>query len=300
MSEFIIDFLREQNIEYAENIKVSTISTVKIGGMARVIVYPKTEAELIGVLRYSTREGIAHRVIGGASNVLFCDGEINTLLICTRRLRNIKLTDGFAYSDCGVTLAALFRSAMAEGLCGFEELLGIPGTVGGAVFGNAGAFGKSISDLAVSARVYDASTDTVFELTKSECDFAYRRSRFQKSRETVLSVKFKFCNNKCGCASERAEKFQILRAEGQPVGVPSLGCTFKKAEGYSAGELIDKCGLKGHRIGGAQISEKHAGFIVNVGGATAKDYMALCYLSKKCVFERFHIMLEPEIRFITY
>lgn len=298
MSEPITEFLRGANIEFRENFDLSSLSSIKIGGKARLIAYPSCEFELIDLLRFLKLRGLPYRIIGGASNILFCDGIISTFIISTKRMCNTKIQDSLIYSESGANLRAVCRLCMNAELGGLEALSGIPGSIGGAVAGNSGAFGAEVSDFIEFVRAYDPERDSIRRIPVSECGFSYRNSRFSYSGEVILGVELKLCHKEREEIKDRWEMFSRIRKENQPCDMPSLGCTFKKTRLGSAGELIDKCGLKGHALGGALISSKHAGFIVNKGGATAADYIALAYLCRKSVFERFHFYIEPEIKFL--
>lgn len=298
MSLKMLDFLSNSGISYLQNVDLSKISAIKIGGIAKTVIYPESEDELCRLLSFLLENEIPFRVIGGATNVLFGDGEIETVIVSTLKLCDVKICKNSVLAQCGARLANIFSLAKGYNLGGAEELCGIPGTLGGAIAGNAGAFGKEIADFIEFVNVFDHQSGKRITLEPSDCGFGYRRSRFGRCFETVLSAGIDLNSTELKLIEERTEKFRALRAQTQPIGKPSLGCAFKKAGGVSCAKLIDECGLKGHKIGGASISDKHAGFIVNDGGAKAADYTALCYLAQKCIFEKYHVTVEPEIKLI--
>lgn len=300
MSEQIKKFLKREGVEYRERFDISRISAVRIGGTAEIAAYPRCEEELISLVRFLRDRGEGYRVVGGASNILFGDGNIKTVIIFTGRISSIRISDKTIFAECGARLGEICKLAREASLGGLEELSGIPGSVGGAVAGNSGAFGAELSDYMEYVRAYDPRDDTIREIPASECGFSYRSSRFSCGEELVLSLRLRLKSRGQEEISERSEHFRRLRMEKQPYDMPSLGCTFKKTGDFSAGELIDRCGLKGFSLGGALVSSRHAGFIVNRGGATAADYIALAYLCRKSVFERFHLNIEPEIKFLMH
>jgi len=291
-------FLEKHKIHYCENVVLSHISSVKIGGVCRLVAYPEYEGDMVLLLRFLNQIGVAYLVFGGATNLLFGDGVLDTILICTRRMANMTMEDGLLTVESGSMLFGALNFALKRGFGGAEELFGIPGTVGGAICGNAGAFGKSIGDFVTEVRVYSPYEDKIITVAPPDCDFSYRASRFMCRGDVVLSAKLSLNDIDIDEAKEKIGRFRTWRKATQPTEKPSLGSVFKRVNNCSAGELIDKCGLKGHKIGGASISEKHAGFIVNNGEATASDFIALCYLAKKCVFEKYHLVLEPEVKFL--
>ena len=300
MFDPIIKFLREADIEFKENYDLSILSSIKIGGVARLVTYPASECELIALIRCLRRDNIPYKIIGGATNILFNDGEIKTVIVSTKRIRRVKITDAVIYAECGASQRGVCRVSLESGLGGLEALSGIPGSIGGAIMGNSGAFGAEISDSVRFVRAYDPQKDVVLDIPISECGFSYRHSRFKNSGEVILGASLMLYPKDRAEITEKTRRYQSLRMEKQPCDMPSLGCTFKKIQSTSAGELIDRCGLKGQTLGRASVSDKHAGFIVNNGGADAADYIGLMYLCRKSVFEKFHLNLEPEIVFLKH
>ena len=240
-------------------------------------------------------------MLGNGTNLLFPDEGLKDLFIMsTERLSKLFLTpDGAVYAEAGVALSKLALFAQQNSLKGLEFASGIPGSVGGGVFMNAGAYGESLDGVVESVVIYYLPEQRLYELTGEQCQFAYRTSLFQKLAGCViLSAVFRL---ETGDSEEIAAKMRELnerRREKQPLELPSAGSFFKRPEGNYAGALIEQTGLKGYSVGGAQVSEKHAGFIVNKGGATAKEVYELAMHVRNTVYERFQIELLPEVRIL--
>jgi UDP-N-acetylmuramate dehydrogenase len=280
-----------------QNEQLSVHVYMKVGGPADLYYEAKNSKELEEVIKLSIREEIPFTLLGNGSNVLVSDKGVRGLVI-KNNAEEIKLLPfGFVEVDSGVELSKLISLARNNGLTGLERLIRVPGTVGGAIFMNAGdTFKKKfIGDLVVWVEVVDKEGN-IKKLELAECEFGYRSSRFQKSGETILRVKLQL-------KQETKEKIEIaardilVRKMKQPTG-SSMGSTFKNPPETSAGELIEKAGLKGKQIGGAKISEVHGNFIINTGNATAKDVKDLIDLIKRTVKEKFGIDLQEEIRYI--
>ena len=280
-----------------QNEQLSVHVYMKVGGPADLYYEAKNSKELEEVIKLSSREEIPFTLLGNGSNVLVSDKGVRGLVI-KNNAEEIKLLPfGFVEVDSGVELSKLISLARNNGLTGLERLIRVPGTVGGAIFMNAGdTFKKKfIGDLVVWVEVVDKEGN-IKKLELAECEFGYRSSRFQKSGETILRVKLQL-------KQETKEKIEIaardilVRKMKQPTG-SSMGSTFKNPPETSAGELIEKAGLKGKQIGGAKISEVHGNFIINTGNATAKDVKDLIDLIKRTVKEKFGIDLQEEIRYI--
>src|SRR4030042_1469713 len=270
---------------------------LKVGGPADMYYQAQDAKEVEEAVKVSIQKGMSYLVLGNGSNILVSDKGVRGLVIINRS-KNIKfLPHGFVEADSGVNNAELIRQSKDRGLMGTERLLKVPGTVGGAVYMNAGDTGKKkfFEGLVVWVEVMDKD-GKVKKIPKEECDFGYRSSRFQKSVEIILRVKLQL-KQASKEEIEGAAKDILVRKMHQPSG-PTVGSTFKNPKGDYAGRLVEECGLKGKRIGGAKISEKHANFIINEGTATAADVKALIDLMKKCVKEKFGIDLEEEVRYI--
>lgn len=294
---FLEKALTNAKIPFCKACPLAGFSTFRIGGNADLAVFPQTVEELICAVRACKRTEIPIFIVGNGSNLLFSDSGVRGAVLFTKKInRVIKEPDGFS-ADCGAMLPVLSRRAAARGLSGLEFVCGIPGTVGGAVCMNAGAHGGEMAQVVVETDFYDAENDTCEQFSGAEHNFGYRTSRYLSEPEKiVLRARFRLrAGNRIEIEKKMAENLAVRR-EKQPVGEQSAGSAFKRPEGHSAAELIDRCGLKGLSLGGAAVSEKHAGFIVNRGGATAKDVLKLMDLIRKIVFEKTGILLEPEIR----
>lgn len=300
MFEYICRYLKINDVEYKENFKLKNISTVKIGGSAKIVAYPDTEDKIVALIKFLSEIGSKFRVLGRMSNVLPPDEDFIGVIIRTDRLDFVNIEGESVYAGAGVSLPRLARIMADSGLSGFEELSGIPGSSAGAVIGNAGAFGREISDVFISARCFLFDEGKIERIGSDDVRFEYRASSLKNKNCLVLSLEFGGKSNSRLDVFARISSFKEKRCKTQPFDKPSLGSTFKKpTREISAGELIDKCGLKGFSIGGAMISEKHAGFIVNMGSATAGDYISVANHAQKAVLEKFNIHLEKEVEVLV-
>lgn len=299
MFEYVKEYLKINEVEYKENFKAKYFSAVKIGGAVRIAAYPSNENAFLNLISFLTEIRCKYKVIGKASNVLFPDENYDGVIVFTGRLNRINVSEDVLNVDSGASLPRVAALAMQSGISGFEEISGIPGSVGAAVVGNAGAFGADIASLVKSLRVFCTDTRRIERLKAEDLSFGYRKSNINGTNVFVLSVEFKGKRAASDYVKSRALNFALARKKSQPIDYPSLGCTFKKTnDGISAGALMDACGLKGYSVGDASISEKHAGFIVNLNSATAKDYISLAGTAEFAVFRRFGVSLEKEIEII--
>lgn len=274
-------------------------STFRIGGSADLALFPTTTEQLCLQLAMLAQSGLRYCVIGNGSNVLFSDAGYRGVVIFTTEMKQYRFDRDTLFAQSGASLARVCTDASRQGYEGFAFGCGIPGTVGGGVFMNAGAYGGQISDVLLCSECYDTAHNRIFTLRADEHKFDYRHSIFAEHPEyVILSSTFAL---KAGNADEIMQKVReqgVSRREKQPLNYPSVGSTFKRPEGYYAGKLIEDAGLKGMRVGGAVVSEKHAGFIVNDGGATAADVLALVGLIKQRVMCQFGVELECEFKYI--
>ena len=296
--EELFDFLIKKDVEYKRNQLMSQYTSVRIGGRASVVVFPRTEQQLIDVARFLCDSDIKHKVIGRMTNILPCDGEYCGVLISTKKLNSYILDSTVVKAECGTLLSPLLLSLARLGLGGAEGLCGIPGTVGGVIVSNAGAYGCEIGELVRSVRAYFLRTDSIETLTREQCGFSYRNSVFSNGDSVILSVELELIKRAPDIIINEMGMIKRRRNDSQPIEYPSLGSVFKKVNGISAGQIIDRCGLKGLRVGGAMVSPKHAGFIVNTGGATAADFRGLVELVKSEVYRMRRIKLIEEIEYI--
>ena len=288
----------EKKIIFDEPMKKHT--SFKIGGVADLFVKINTEEELIQSINYAKEKKIITTIIGNGSNILVTDKGIRGLVIKIN-IQDLKIEKkenyAFVTVGAGYKIMQLAVTLMKEGIEGFEELSGIPGTVAGAIYMNAGAYGKEIKDVVVSTKCMDFNGN-IFYLTNEEQEFSYRESIFSKKDYIILSTKLKLNYGKMQEIKEKMDKYFSQRKEKQPIESYSAGSTFKRKEGIITAKLIDECGLKGYKIGGAKVSEKHAGFIVNEGNATAKDVIDLIEYIKKKIYDKYGIEIEEEVKII--
>ena len=291
-------------VEIRENEPLSKHSTFKIGGPAKIAVFPKTIEELISVLNAVKSCNYKYKIIGNGSNILFDDEGFEGIIIFTKKLSDIEYIHKGSVTkikvSCGKSLTELASEAgKKHSLAGLEFAYGIPGTVGGAVYMNAGAYGGQMSDVVVETEYFDPTDGEIKTARGEEHKFDYRHSIFAEHPEyiiisTVLSLK----EGNAEDIFTAMTKNMTSRREKQPLEFPNAGSTFKRPEGYFAGKLIEDSGLKGYTVGGAQISPKHAGFTVNIGGATSSDVLAVIKHTKDTVFENFGVELECEIIYV--
>lgn len=296
MIEEIFDLFKVNDVEYRKDVRLAEISPVKIGGRAKAVVYPDSTDKLLTLLRSLNNEKIEHKTLGRMSNVLPSDENYEGIIVKTDRLASISIYGCEIDVDGGVSLPILAGYAAKAGFSGLEELSGIPGSLGGSIRGNAGAFGREISRLVSWVKAYDPVSDSVAVLDAKELDFGYRNSSFKKNSMIILSARLRLVPSDSAAITFAMRKYKEIRKATQPVGEPSLGSVFKRpGEDLYAAKMVDECGLKGKSIGGARISEKHAGFILNSGSATAKDFISLADYAQMCVYNKFKVTLEREI-----
>ena len=281
-----------------ENEPMNVHSSFRIGGPVRALAVPEDVMSLSRVCAVLKENHLAPMILGNGTNILFPDEGLKDLfIISTEKLTKMFLLDGETiYAEAGVPLAKLAGFAHQNGLSGLEFASGIPGTLGGGVIMNAGAYGGEMKDAVESVVCYYVQDQRLYELDREQCRFEYRNSLFKKMGGCiVLSAVLKL---KKGDSAEIAAKMRELnerRRDKQPLDLPSAGSAFKRPEGGYAAALIDECGLRGYTVGGAQISEKHAGFAVNVGGATSHDVYDLLKHVRDTVYLEKKVALEPEI-----
>ena len=295
----VLDFLKMNDVNYKENVKLADISPIKIGAVAKTVLYPDSEKKLILVLRFLRKAKIPYKILGRMSNVLPPDNEYTRVVIRTDLISDYSVSDGLLFAGCGATLPSLAFKMADLGYSGLEELSGIPGSIGGALVGNAGAFGREISELVSAVRVFDLSSFETLNLKAEDFDFSYRSSGLNTDRYVVLSVGLKTIQSDRENVKAATVNYKEIRRKTQPVGELSLGSTFKRpGDGLFAAKMIDECGLKGKSVGGAMVSKKHAGFIINSGGASARDYIELSEQVIDIVFKKFRIRLEREVEIL--
>ena len=289
--------LAAQSIRCEREVSLRTLSSFRIGGIAPLVVYPSNIGEMVGTVLFLHGKDVPYEVIGNGSNLLFGDGRLGSVLVVTKEMCAISRDGLTVTAECGASLSRVASFAAEQGLSGLEFAKGIPGTVGGAVFMNAGAYGGEMSALVENTLALDVAAGELF--TVENHAFGYRKSIYQEYPEWIcLAVNLSLCMGEKEKIEEKMRDFAQSRREKQPLELPSAGSYFKRPEGHFAGKLIEDSGLKGRKIGGAAVSEKHAGFLVNLGDATAKDMLALEDAVCREVERRFGVALEREVRWI--
>ncbi len=284
-----------QNI--VENLLLKDHSTMRVGGIAKRACFPDTVEDMCKAVWECSVKNSRFIIVGNCSNIIFPDEGYEGTVIFTYKLKGINIDGTRLTALCGEKLTAVSKAAADASLSGLEFAYGIPGTVGGGVFMNAGAYGGEIKDCLTTVKVLDLNGE-LSVLPADELDLGYRHSVFMNKNMFVLEATFDLTRGDKEEIKRLCELNMSKRSDKQPLDMPSCGSTFKRPEGHFAGALIEQCGLKGFSIGGAQVSEKHAGFIVNTGNATANDIEALIKHIQKTVYENTGVELTPEIRII--
>lgn len=289
--------LEKLKIEYRLNEPMSSHTTFKIGGAADVFVKLKTKEELKEIIALSKQCDVPIFILGKGSNLLVSDKGIEGVVVSIDGIDDIIIDGETIICGAGASLRTLCIAAQKASLSGLEFAYGIPGTVGGALYMNAGAYGGEMSQVVVSATALDADGQTV-ELSLNDMQLGYRTSAFKCTGLIIVSVTLKLKPGNSKQIKASMDDFFSRRRDKQPLEFPSAGSTFKRPEGYFAGALIEQNQLKGVSVGGAQVSEKHAGFVINTGNATCSDVMALINMIQNTVKIADGVELEPEVIFV--
>ena len=287
--------IEESKIKTNEDMSKHT--SFKAGGKAKFYIKAKTVEDVINTVKISKENNIPIVVLGNGSNILFKDKEFNGIVLKIE-LDTLKIEENIITAEAGVKNAILGRKALDNNLQGFEFAAGIHGTIGGAIRMNAGAYGGEIKDIVKDVEYLDYEDLKIKKITNKECNFEYRHSVFCENKNIILSATFKLENGIKEEIANRMNEFAKSRKEKQPLEYPSAGSTFKRGTDFITAKLIDECGLKGYQIGGAQVSEKHAGFIINKENATAKDIIDLVEYVKKTVKEKTGKSIDLEVEII--
>ena len=295
----IADYLPD--LKYVEDEPMAKHISFRVGGAAKRMAFPENAEQLVLLMNFALSCGARALVIGKGKNLLVPDEGIDRLVIDVSDGMT-RIADGGQANEitaqCGASLARIAEYARRKGLSGLEFAHGIPGTLGGAVCMNAGAYGGEIKDVVASVTLLDPQAG-IRTLKGEEMQFSYRRSLLSEHPEyVVLSATFRLERGDSETIGARMRELMAKRKASQPLEFPSAGSTFKRPEGHYAGPLIEGCGLKGRRVGGAEVSTKHAGFIVNTGGATCADVLALIEKVQKTVYDARGVMLEPEVKIV--
>lgn len=271
-------------------------TTFKIGGTADILVKPNTLQQVTETVALCKEQGVPYYILGNGSNLLVADtGYRGVIIQIYNRLSDIKVEGNTITAMAGALLSKVAAVALKEGLEGFEFAQGIPGTIGGAIVMNAGAYDGEMKQVVVKCEVID-DKGKILTLQNKALEFGYRSSVIEKKGYIVLSVTLELTPGDPVAIKEKMKDFASRRKEKQPLDKPSAGSTFKRPEGHFAGKLIMDSGLRGYQIGGAKVSEKHCGFIVNEGNATCQDIEDLIAYVQKVVFEKYQVQLEPEVK----
>lgn len=295
---FLLNQLGENRIKLLLNEPMRNHTTFKIGGIANVVICPSDTGELVTALKLCKENSLSSFVMGNGSNLLFDDNGTQKVIIKTKDCNKITVKGDTIVAQCGVMLPKLASVACENSLTGLEFAAGIPASVGGAVFMNAGAYEGEMSQL-VEKTTYCDKNGNIFTLSKNEHNFSYRHSFFEENKDfCVLETELKLKEGNKAQIEQKMQELNTRRREKQPLDLPSAGSAFKRPEGDYAAALIDQCGLKGFKVGGAKVSEKHSGFIVNIGNATCSDVLELMKCIKQKVYNQKGIELTPEIIYV--
>ncbi len=285
------------DIAIHKDINLAPYCSMKVGGNAKYFIMPKTVDELLAAVDYFKKSNEKYIVVGNCSNLIFPDGCYDGGVICTTAIRGISINNGIIQAQCGETLSTLARFACDNSLTGLEFCYGIPGTIGGAVYMNAGAYGGDISQRFLKGTFLTDSGE-IIQIANEDMGFGYRKSRLNNENLILLTAYFTAEIGDKESIKEKMDELMAKRKAAQPLDYPNSGSAYKRPEGHFAGTLIEQCGLKGFAVGGAKISEKHAGFIINYNNATATDVIKLLEKVADIVFENTGVRLEAEIKII--
>ena len=295
----LISFLENQDVEYSGNKKLSECTSIGIGGAAEIFVSPNSKEKFTETVLFLHREKIPYRIIGNLTNILPADDRIKTVLVSTLGLNRYSITESSVLGEAGVLFSSLIRAAEKCSLGGYESLFGIPGTVGAMIAMNAGAFGSAISDHLDFVTVLSPADECILTLKRDDIAFFYRDSEIKRQGFIVLEASFCFNRSDRREISRKIREIIKKRTDSHPTDKRSLGSVFKRSEKLTASYMIDRIGLKGMRCGGVSVSQKHAGFFVNDGGATASDFLKLTKLVKSEVDKKYGVKLEEEFEYLS-
>lgn len=299
MYKNFIKFLTEAEIPFCLNEPMSRHTSFKIGGNADVFVAPNDTESLIEAYSQAEKGDLRTYILGKGSNVLFSDEGYKGVIISTEKLSAVTVEGNVLTAQCGASFTHIAAVARDAGLSGLEFAYGIPGAVGGAVYMNAGAYGGQVSDCLISSTAFDPESGRIIYTEGEDHQFGYRTSIYKKNpKMVILSANFELVPANKEEIRVKMDDLMGRRRDKQPLEYPSAGSVFKRPEGYFVGQMVEELGLKGYSVGSAQVSEKHAGFIINRGGATAADVLELIDHIKAKVRERYGVELECEVIFV--
>lgn len=299
MTDIVRESVLKSGCAYDENIPMSSRTSFKTGGNAELMVYPDNIHQLKTVLRVCKTNNVKTYIIGNGSNILVSDNGLSGVVIrLSNNFSDISLVDDTTICcQSGASMTRLCNFALEHGLSGLEFAYGIPGTAGGAAYMNAGAYGGEMKDVLIACEHLDRDGNEG-SFKENELELGYRKSVYSDKDLIITKLVLKLKNGNPDEISALMNENLSKRKAKQPLEYPSAGSTFKRPEGYFAGALIEQCNLKGYTVGGAQVSEKHAGFVINIGSATTDDILKLINHIKKTVYENKGVMLETEVKYL--
>ena len=292
------DFLDSRGISYIRDYDIKRMSSIRVGGKADCVVYPKTSSELMESVEIASQMGVRYKIIGGCTNCFFSSDGFCGVIISTARMAELNISsDGNIFAEAGAKLSKTIAIAADRGLELPAELFGIPGSIGGAVRNNAGAFGKEIKDIFLEGDFYCTKTNEVKTLTAHDLMFSYRDSLLH--RENIILLRAKLSGMSCDSTLQKSKMcYYIEKRRSEQPTEPSLGSFFKRQGDISAAWYIDNAGLKGVSLNDAQISQKHAGFLINKKGASSNDVIGLANIVSQAVYEKYRVRLIMEAEYI--
>ena len=294
--DIVKSFFEKRNIEYLEHESLSKRTSVHVGGKAKFFAVPNTQKKLLDLLAFLNENEIKYQILGNGTNLLCLDEGYEGVIICTKKLKRYKVSKTNIYVQCGMGLFEFGKLLRKFELSGLEFMYGIPGSIGGAIVMNAGAFEKNIGEYVEYVLVYQNGKSK--KLSREQMKFSYRYSLAQSEQMIVLGAKLNLSKSHAESIAKLQEQYFQKKLASQPYDMPSFGSAFKRNEKLPISKIVDELGLKGYTIGGAQISKKHAGFIVNIGDATCQDYLEMIKYIQQKVFDAYGFVPEPEVRFL--
>ncbi len=288
------EFFIENEIQFNENELMRNHTTFKVGGYADFVIYPKDKEQAKKAIKFFNKHKVNYYYLGKGSNVIFKDEGYKGVIIKSNLLNKVSIKDDIAEVESGYVLTSFCKLLQENSLSGLEFCYGIPGNIGGSIYMNAGAYGGEIKDSVYKIDCLDENGDEV-TILKNAAKFSYRHSIFQERKLFILKAYFKLNKSDSSKMLDFMKDIMHKRMDKQPLDLPSAGSSFKRPEGYFAAALIDECGLKGMRVGGAMVSDKHAGFIVNVDNASCNDIVSLAEKVEKIVFEKTGVKIDKEM-----
>lgn len=300
MNNFILELEKLNLGKIEKDISLSTLTTYKTGGIAKLVVYPNNINNLKQLLKLIHKHNIKYFILGKGSNTLFSDKEFNGVIIKLDKLNNFEIKETEIYVESGMILSKLVQASVKNELTGLEFAIGIPGTIGGAIYMNAGAYGNNMSNIVKSVIVLDEKLQ-IEEIPLEKLKFDYRYSIFQANKNLIcVAANIKLEHGNHDEIASKIKENLLKRKNSQPLEYPSAGSVFRNPEGNYAGKIIEELGLKGKNIGGAEISTKHANFIINKNNASSSDILNLIKLVQKEVKDKYKIDLKLEQQLVNW